>query len=171
MPFMLQVVVREIVLLLLCLAVFPAVLVLVLIYTGALAAGMQYFAREMSSGSEGMAGISLSLWFKFVAPYLLVQAIRAYLWGQRSLPGRRWAHLYFLVVSALLGAWSVWQAWDLFYFMYALGDMPAELLQFVRLESTNLLTAALSFAVTIYCIRVVLDPTRNAPNEVAQPKP
>jgi hypothetical protein len=168
---MLQVIIREIVLLLVCLAIFPAVLVLALISAGALGPGMQYLARELASGQSGTSGISPVLWFKFIAPYLVVQAIRAYLWGQRSLSGRRWAHLYFFAVSVVAGAWSVWQAWDLFYFMYALGDMPAELLQFVHLESANLMIAALSIAIAVYCFLVVLDPSRNAAKGIARPNP
>jgi len=166
---MLRVFIREIVLFL-CLTVFPPVLVLLLIYTGTLPAGLLYFVFDMCLGSQGITGIMLALWLRFVPLYLLVQAIRAYLWGQRSLSGRRWGYLYFCVVSTLVGAWSLWQAWDLFYFMYELGDIPAELLQFAQLESFNLLMAVLSFGVAVYFLLLVLNPNRKGPNGITQPR-
>jgi hypothetical protein len=54
----------------------------------------------------------------------------------------------------------LWRAWDLFYFMYALGDMPAELIQFFQLEGTDLLIAAGCSFLGAYCFSIFLDPRR-----------
>ena len=44
--------------------------------------------------------------------------------------------------------------------MYALGDMPAELIQFFRLEATGLLTFVACALIAIYCFGIFLDPKR-----------
>jgi len=166
---MLRTVFREALILLGCLTIFPAVVILVLIHSGSLSTGMTYFAREIFAGDAGPGGISLSLWFKFLSPYLVVQSLRAYWWAQGSLTGRRWANLFFFLLLSIIGGWSFLQALDLFYFMYALGDMPAELIQFLELEASNLMIALGSLFLAIHCFRVFLNPQRKAPKNLASP--
>jgi hypothetical protein len=158
---MLRVVFREIVILLLSLAAFPGILILVLAYSDSLQPGILFISRELGSGAGGLAASSLSLWFKFFVPYLVVQAVRAYRWSQRSSRGKKWANLYFSSLLALIGARSLYVAWDLFYFMYALGDMPEELLQFIELEGVNLGLACVSSVLAVRCFLVFLESKPN----------
>ena len=157
---MLRIIFREILILVLSLAVFPAAVILLLAYNDSLNMGLAFFAHEMVAGGIGPGGTSLTLWVKLFSPYLVLQAIRGFLWSQRSLMGRRWANLYFSVLAASWAGRSLWGAWDLFYFMYALGDMPAELIQFFRLEAAGLLTFAACALIAIYCFGIFLDPKR-----------
>ncbi len=82
-------------------------------------------------------------WFTIVAlimaPYVAIQTIRVFRWSRRSAVGRKWAALYFFVLFTICGSWFGWRAWDLFYFMYALGDMPDEIVQFFQIEGSSLL--------------------------------
>jgi hypothetical protein len=157
---MFRIIVREILILLLSLAVFPAAVILLLAYNDSLNLGPAFFAHEMFVGGMGPGGTSLTLWVKLFSPYMVLQAIRGFLWSQRSLVGRRWANLYFSVLAASWAGSSLWRAWDLFYFMYALGDMPAELIQFFRLETTNLLISAGCGFLAVYCFSIFLDPRK-----------
>ncbi len=50
----------------------------------------------------------------------------------------------------------------MFYFMYALGDIPQELGQFVQLESVSLTIALVSLVLFIHCLAVVVNPSRSA---------
>jgi hypothetical protein len=153
-------VIREIVIFALCLAIFPVVVLLLVYFSGSWNMGVAFFTRELFSGGRGPGGTSLMLWAKLLTPYLAVQGVRAYVWSGRSLVGRKWANLYFAGLLSLLGAWSLWQCWDLFYFMYALDDIPAELLQFFQLEGVNLVIGAASVFLAIQRFRTFLDPTR-----------
>ena len=157
---MFRIILREIPVLVLSLAVFPTTVMLLLAYNDSLNVGLAFFQHEMIAGGIGPGGTSLTLWVKLFSPYLVLQAIRGFLWSQRSLVGRRWANLYFSVLAASWAGRSLWGAWDLFYFMYALGDMPAELIQFFRLEATDLLIFVACTLVAIYCFGIFLDPKR-----------
>lgn len=159
---MFWVILREVLILLACLALFPAVVVLLLVYSDSMPAGMMYLRRQLATGGWGPGGTSLVLWLKMLVPYAVVQTIRAYAWSQRNLTGRRWANLYFAVLLGIMGARSAYLAWDLFYFMYALGDMPQEILQFLDMEGFNVAVGVVSFLLAAYCIRVFLDPGRKA---------
>ncbi|MGO9568140.1 MAG: hypothetical protein ACLP5H_11415 [Desulfomonilaceae bacterium] len=157
---MFRIIVREILILVLSLAVFPAAVILLLVYKDPLGMGPALLAQEMIAGEILFRGTPLTLWVKLFSPYLVLQAIRGFLWSQRSLVGRRWANLYFSVLAATWAGRSLWGAWDLFYFMYALGDMPAQLGQFFRLEAINLLTFLACAFIAIYCFGIFLDPRR-----------
>ncbi len=154
MPAMLRIILREISVLAVSLAVFPAIAVVLLLYTDSLGTGLSVFSHKVDLGRSGPAGLPLELWIRLVAPYVVVQAIRAYRWAQRSEMGRRLANVYFFVILMLLGARSLLEAWDLFYFMYAMGDMPAEIVQFAELEYVNLVIALISFSLGFYCLSV-----------------
>ncbi|MDQ7782064.1 MAG: hypothetical protein RDU20_04245 [Desulfomonilaceae bacterium] len=151
---MLRIIIREIIVLALSLAVFPAVAIVLLYYTDSLGAGLSVFSHRLDLGRTGPAGIPMELWIRIVAPYAIVQAVRAYGWARRSETGRKWANLYFAMILALLGARSLSEAWDLFYFMHAMGDMPGELAQFVQLEAVNLVIAVVAFSLGLHCLYV-----------------
>ncbi|MEW6140117.1 MAG: hypothetical protein AB1733_17980 [Thermodesulfobacteriota bacterium] len=157
-PRMLWIIAREFVVFLVCLAVFPTVVGLLLLYSDSYEVGMSYLRRQLASSEWSPEGGALSLWFKLLVPYAVVQAVRAFSWAQRSVRGRRWANLYFTLLLAILGFRSSYLAWDLFYFMYAMGDMPSELLQFIEMEGLNVAVAFVSFLLAGYCLRICLNP-------------
>jgi hypothetical protein len=157
---MFRIILREIVILILSLAVFPATVILLLVYNDPLNLGPVYFAQELLLGGMGAGGASLTLWIKFLSPYLVLQAIRGLFWSQRSLAGRRWANLYFALLAATWAGVSLWRVWDLFYFMYELGDMPAQLIQLFQLEGTDMLIAVGCGILAAYCFSIFLDPRR-----------
>lgn len=160
MAAMLRRIFLEIAVLVACLAVFPVLVLALLAYTDSLRAGLAFLGREAFTGGWGPYSTSLSLWIKFFSPYFIVQAARAYSWAQRSLTGRRWANIYFAILSLLIGAKSLWRAWDMFYFMYALGDIPGELVQFVQLEAVNLAVGLAGIVLFVRCLSVAIKPTR-----------
>lgn len=160
MNAMLRIIFREIVVLLVSLATFPVLAVALLVYTGSVESVGALFSGMSDLRRMGPGGIPVALWSRLIAPYVIVQAIRAFRWSQRSREGRRWANLYFCAVLTVLGIWTSLQAWDLLYFMYAMGDLPQEILQFLELEAVNLAVAAASFALGAHCFAVFLDPGR-----------
>ena len=165
---MLRIIFREMVVLVISLATFPVLAVVLLLYTGSLESfGSLFSGGGIDMRTMGPGGIPLALWARLLAPYIIVQAVRALRWSQRSNTGRRWANLYFSAVLTILGVWSSLQAWDLLYFMYAMGDMPHEFAQFLKLEASNLVVAAVSFALGAYCFCVFLDPGRRRANREA----
>ncbi|MFH1114983.1 MAG: hypothetical protein V1792_13815 [Pseudomonadota bacterium] len=153
---MFRIILREIFVLAVSLAIFPAIAVALLLYTDSLGMGLSVFSRQPDLGRSGPGGIPLELWLRLVAPYGIVQAIRAYRWARRSRTGRRWANLYFFTILALLGARSLSEAWNLGYFMHAMGDMPAEIAQFVELEAMNIVIVVISFFLSFYCLIVFI---------------
>lgn len=160
MPRMFWVVLREALIFLVCLAVFPVGVVLLLLHSDSIETGMMFLTREAVSGGWGPARAPLAMWLQLLVPYALVQAIRAYAWSQRSFTGRRWANLYFAVLLGIIGCRSVYLAWDLFFFMYSLGDVPEALFQFFELEGLNVALAAAAFLLALHCFRVFLNPHR-----------
>jgi hypothetical protein len=157
---MLLIIFREIVVLILSLAVFPAIVLVLLSYSDSVETGMALLSRKLFSGGIGPWGTSLELWFRLITPYGIVQSIRAFRWSQRNEVGRRWANLYFSLVLGLLGTHAAWPPAELFSLMYAMGDVPAELVQLVEIEGINLLIALFSFSLALYCFTVFLNPER-----------
>jgi len=151
---------REILVLLLGLALFPSAVILLLVLTDQIRDVQAYLARGLLSADFVTSVHETPIWIKWVSPYLAVQALRGYLWSQRSLAGRRWANLYFSFLLAFVGVWAFGRAWDLFYFMYAMGDLPEELLQFFLLEGYNLVITIASLFLMLHCLRIFLDPAR-----------
>lgn len=136
---------REILILFSCLALFPIAIVVVFALSGSLQEGLRALIGGMVVRAGGLEDLYAPIIARLLAPYLIVQAVRGYFWAQRSVVGRRWANLYFTLLLAAVGAKCGWDAWDLFYFMYALGDMPQEILQFLELRG-------LSVAVLVACV-------------------
>jgi len=157
---MFRIILREILILVLSLAVFPVAVILVVVYKDPLGMGSAMLPSEIFMAGIVRGETSVGLWATLLSPYLVLQTIRGFLWSQRSLAGRRWANLYFSVLAASWAARSMWGAWDLLYFMYALGDIPTELGQFFRLEATNLLTFVACAFIAILCFGIFLDPQK-----------
>jgi hypothetical protein len=159
---------REIVILNLCLAIFPlTVIILMSVYRGGLnfADALWPWGLRAAEWTSPREGLAIALAVLEVVPYLVVQCIRGFIWSQRSITGRKWVHLYFAVLLSIAATWSFWGAWDFFYFMYALGDLPAELGQFVELEGNSILIFVASVLLGIRCFGIFLDPARRSPQQ------
>lgn len=156
-------VLREVIIFYLCLAIFPVAVILFVIYDDSLSAGMTVVSRGLLFWGASQSGISTAVLVRLLAPYLIVQAIRGYRWSQRSVVGKKWANLYFAVLLVSIAGWAFWRAWDLFYFMYALGDIPAELPQFFELEWSSVLILLTALLLAIRCLLVFVDPVGRPP--------
>ncbi len=154
---------REVIIFYLCLAIFPVAVILFVIHSNSLNAGMAVLSRGVLFWGASATGSSLAVLMRLIAPYLIVQAVRAFRWSQQSLAGKKWGNLYFSVLLAAIAGWAFWTAWDLFYFMYALGDIPAELLQFFQLEWSDILIFTTSSLLAIRCFAIFMDPVGKAP--------
>lgn len=161
------IIIREIIVFTCCLLILPLVLIILVLQGDSSGVSQFFLSREMLAGGCGPGGTSLILWMKLVLPYLGVQAVRGYLWAKRSSIGRKWVNLYFTFLLASIGGWSFLQAWDLFYFMYALDDIPAEIPQFFELEGHNVIIAVASFVSAAYCFRIFVDPTSSESSQTA----
>lgn len=157
---MLRIFFREIAIFLLSITLLPVLTIAVLTqqhsYSGVLSIGLREVSLGISYSELGVARLLIRL----LTPYALIQAVRAYNWSQGSIVGRRWAHAYYASVLFLVGTWSLWVAGDLLYFMYALGDIPAELSQFAELEGTNVILGLGSYVLSWYCTRTALSPEK-----------
>jgi len=142
---------KEIAIFLISISIFPAVIILILMYSDAQA----YMPRILD-----IAKNLPSLWIHILTPYLAIQAIRAGIMAEKTLFGRKWAYLYFSFLAVVASIWAFLQVGDLFYFMYALGDIPGALDQLVVLEWQNLLLGLISMILAAYCFSVFLDPTK-----------
>jgi hypothetical protein len=162
---------REVSILFVCLALFPLVVLLALIYTDSLQLGLTYLSRELFSDGIGLGRGSLSLCVKWLTPYLVVQAIRSFLWAQRSVTGRKWGNLYFSALSALVAGWSFLEAWDFFYFMYRLGGIPRDLMQFFEVQYENIVVFIVFAAISLYCFSIFLSPEKRRPTERVEDNP
>ncbi len=154
-----RVILREIFVLFVALALFPMAVILLLMHNDSVHTGLVFLYRQLISGGS-FPGSALDLWIKLFSPYLMIQAIRGFMWSRRSITGRKWANLYFAALLAGVSAWFFSKAWDLFYFMYALGDIPAELKQFFQLEGDSLLGCFLTLALSTYCFSIFLNPCK-----------
>lgn len=151
--------VREALVLLGCLSVTVAALLFALSQDNSLQWGATFFTRHVFSMRHFLDEAWLLLLLKLCTPYLFIQSVRAYLWSQRSSTGRRWSNLYFFVLLSLMGGWSLRNAWDLFSFMLALGDIPSELLQFLQLEAIDVVIGVGSIVLAMRCLVVFIRPS------------
>jgi hypothetical protein len=152
-----KIIVRELIVLIVSVSALPAVVVLYLIHTDSWTWGILFLTRQMLPGGSEIVGSWMTFWFKLFSPYLILQSIRALLWSKRSLTGAKWANLYFALLLTGLGGWSLRQAWDLFFLMYILDDIPGELMQFFKLEGHHLLIFLGAIFLAIHCFRTFLD--------------
>lgn len=133
--------------------------------------GRPYFDLRPLIAGELLAGGIHSIWLFLLFPYIIIQAIRAFLWSEQSLTGRKWASLYFFVVLTGLASWGFLRAWDQFYFMWVLGDIPGQLMQFFELQYDSVFVFVFCALLAVRCARVVLDPEKSAPEKLKGPKP
>lgn len=159
-----RVIFREIIVLCLSLALFPAAVFLLLLHNDSLGSVLSVLRRLLFCGGSIFES-ALDLWIKVVSPYLAIQAIRGYIWSKKSIVGKKWANLYFASLLAAISAWFLWKAWDLLYFMYALGDIPAELKQFFQLEGYDIAGGIFALALTIYCFTIFLKTDTRPPKK------
>jgi hypothetical protein len=155
--------VRELLILIVSIGALPLIAIIYLIQTDSMNFELVFLMRQLLSGGGDIIGSPITFWFKVISPYLIVQSIRALLWSKRSLTGTKWANLYFALLLTGLGGWSLKQAWDLFFLMYILGDVPGELMQFFELEGHHLVIFLVAIFLGIHCLRTFLNPKRNQP--------
>ncbi len=143
----------ELLILLVCMSVFPVTVLMV----AHVDPNNQVFAsllRGVFSRGIGPWGTSPWLWVELLAPYLLVLVVRLGLWAtQRSLD-RSWVFLAGFVFFAAMGGALLWKSLDLLYFMYALDDLPAQLVQFVHMEGWDTLVGAGSMLMALYSLAI-----------------
>lgn len=153
---MLKIIVREIAIFFVGVSIFPGA-ILILFLRGEIGqAQLMTLARDLMSVDIMALWPMMSLIFKLITPYLIIQAIRAYRWSQKDITGLRFANLYYALMAGAGVIWFWGQSWDLLYFMYAMDDLPAEIPQFINLEASNLLIGAFCLYFSIRCFRVYL---------------
>jgi hypothetical protein len=150
---MVRILAREIVILVLCLLIFPAGFILLMMKSGYGSQTYSYLSSRFMTEGLGLSGFSVSMIIRILSPYLFFQTIRAFLWSRRSLSGRKWTSLYFSLLLTTVAGWNLSESVDLFYFMYRLGDIPAELEQFIKLEAGNLIISLTCLIFAIENIR------------------
>ncbi len=153
---MLKIIFREIAIFIASVSIFPGA-ILILFLRGEIGqAQLAGLARELISVDIIGFWPLISLLIKVVAPYLVIQAMRAYKWSQASITGLRYANLYYtlLTMGAVIWFWS--QSWDLLHFMHTMDDLPAEIPQFINMEASNLLIGGISLYLSIRCFKVYL---------------
>ncbi len=155
-----KIVIREFLILAGSFSILPALVLALLAQQHSWDMLLSSAVREVFSGRVFSDQPRIGLWVRILAPYILVQSIRAWYWSQRSTVGKRWAYLYFSVLFAGVACWSLSSAWDLFRFMSALGDMPAEIGQFFELEGSNLVIGLGAAFLTFHCARIFLNPSQ-----------
>jgi hypothetical protein len=139
-------------------SLLPAFVFVTLLQRGILDEGLRAIGKALAGGGLSLDISIIGILARWIAPYIIVQCIRAYVWSKTSLRARSLANLYYSVILASLAAWSFWKAWDVFYYMYALGDIPGQIAQFVEIECQNLLVFLVTTILSIYCFAIFLDP-------------
>jgi hypothetical protein len=160
---MIKIVVREILVFVFSIAIFPATLMLLMLRGDLDRYGLMMIARELLTAGSSFLESILLIVARVLAPYALIQALRAYQWSRKGAEPKRWAYLYYAVLSGLVAVWFGGKSLDLFYFMFQLGDIPGELAQFLRLEYGNLLVGLFGIYGSIRCLRISLKSTQIKP--------
>lgn len=153
---MLKLIFREIIILTVCVSIFPGAILLLYLRGEIGQAQLLVIARELVATEMVGPWPMISLVGKIFIPYFVVQAMRAYYWSKRSIKGLRYANLYYSIMLLIAVGWLWGKSWDLLYFMYLMEDLPAELPQFIELEALNLLVGALSLYTSYRCFKVYL---------------
>jgi hypothetical protein len=142
---MIRIIVREIAILVLSTSIFPLAFLFLLLRGDISEYGLKLIYQELVSAGTSSVESALLLLSRVLAPYLVVQAFRAYWWSKTGAFAKRWASLYFALLGCVAALWFAGESFDLFYFMFELGDIPGELGQFFRLEYAHLLGALVGF--------------------------
>ncbi len=154
----LKLILRELLVFVFTVSILPISVLFVLSRQHSLQGVLSGAFREMIFGSIYSDRGPAELWVRLLAPYLFVQALRAWHWSQKSIAARRWAHLYLSVLFFGVCYWSLSAAWDLFYFMYALGDIPAEIGQFLNLRGSELLLGIGALILALHSLSIFFNP-------------
>lgn len=165
---MIRIIIREIAILTLCISIFPVVFLSLFFHGDISEYSLVLIYRELFNAGTSNLGSALTLLVRILVPYLSVQAIRAYQWSKTNINAKRWANLYFAILSASLGIWCASISLDLFYFMFELGDIPGEIRQFFRMEYAHLFGALAGFYICFRCLRLFFLP--NEPIRKGKPK-
>lgn len=160
MNTMLKIIIREIMILVFSISIFPSIFLFLILRGDINRYGLTLFYREiLNIGSSSFDSTMLPLLFRFFAPYLAIQAFRSYQWSKTGFEAKRFANLYFALLTGAVGIWFASNSWDLFYFMFELGDIPAELIQFFQLEAVHLISAIAGLYISYRCLLVFLRPS------------
>ena len=154
---MIKIFLREFLIFALSISIFPATFLLLILRGDIDRYGLMMISRELLSTGSSLVESILLLAARVLTPYALIQAFRAFQWSKTGKRAKRWAYLYFSALSGIVAAWFISESWNLFYFMFQLGDIPGELLQFLKLEYSNLLAGLAGLYVCIRCLRISIN--------------
>jgi hypothetical protein len=157
-PNMVRIIAREIGILIFSVSIFPITFMLLLLKGDISRYGFTLIYREIINLGSHSLDSTLSFFARLLAPYIAIQAFRAYQWSKKGKTPRKWAHLYFALLTGCAGVWFACKSLDLFYFMFELGDIPGELAQFFRLEYVHLLWALAGFYLSLRFFQSALRP-------------
>ncbi|MFH0958118.1 MAG: hypothetical protein V1897_05385, partial [Pseudomonadota bacterium] len=119
---MIKIVLREILVFVFCVSIFPATFILLILRGDLDRFGLMIISRELLTAGSSFFESILLLTARALAPYALVQAFRAYQWArQGGAEAKRWAYLYFALLSSMVAVWFGVKSLDLFHFMFQLG--------------------------------------------------
>ena len=131
MPNMIRIIAREIGIFIFSVSIFPITFMLLLLKGDISRYGLTLIYREIINLGSHSLDSTLSFLARLLAPYIAIQAFRAYQWSKKGNTPRKWAYLYFALLIGCAGVWFASKSLDLFYFMFELGDIPGELPQFL----------------------------------------
>ncbi len=156
---MIGIIIREITILVLSISIFPLAFLFLVLRGDISEYGLKLIYQEIVNSGTSSLGSALLLLSRVLAPYLVVQAFRAYQWSKTSAFAKRWSSLYFALLGLVAALWLAGESFDLFYFMFELGDVPGELGQFFQLEYAHLLGALVGFYIFGRYFSLFLSPT------------
>ncbi len=155
---MIRIIIREIGILVFSVSIFPLAFLFLLLRGDISQYGLTLIYRELLIAGTSSVESALLLLSRILAPYMAIQAFRSYQWSKTGAGARKWANLYYALLAGIAGIWFASKSFDLFYFMFQLGDIPGELGQFIELEYIHLLAATAGFYVFGRCLRFFLYP-------------
>jgi hypothetical protein len=157
---MMGIIIREIAILALSISIFPLAFLFLLLRGDISGYGFKLIYQELINSGTSSVESALLLLSRVLAPYLVVQAFRAYQWSKTGKFAKRWASLYFAFLGCVAALWFAGESFDLFYFMFQLGDIPGELGQFFQLEYAHLLGALVGFYIFGRYFKLFLAPKK-----------
>ncbi|MFH0824156.1 MAG: hypothetical protein V2B18_15500 [Pseudomonadota bacterium] len=144
---------RETAVLLSCLTVPPSILGAILFHAGKLDSVVRAVAEAIHGLNTGSYGV-IDFYILWALPYLVVQGFRGHLWARRSRVGRQTTYSLYAVGLLTISGKALAGAFDLLYLMWALDDLPGELLQFFELETRNLSVAVAVVLLAALCLKI-----------------